>query len=600
MPADVVEVALATIRELESGGRYHVTPNRAQASGAYQYIPSTWRREGGFAHAYLAPREVQDARARADVERFLELYGGDVSMVPVMWYYPRAASDPRWMDRVPNPAGGNRLTIREYQTRWMQRFVRNAHDLLGTYVAEADSPAEVSVLSAFPQPPDHPDDAPPRLGLTDRSATSADAVKVVGGGVDDGVGGVPYVLDAVTVSERTMELAARSVPPEAVVKDSAGWVRSIVFPVLGPVTYADGWGDARDGGARRHEGTDIIGVKMQPLLAATDGRITRLSLEPRGRSGVAITIRDVDGWRYNYFHANDDTPAADDGAADDGFRLAPGLKVGDKVIAGQIIGYLGDSGNAEDSVAHLHFEFRDPMGRAAPSFWSLRAAEARQSCTIGIGPWSTPALRPLVDAGNDVDLLAQLAASAARSIDSASAERERAVWHTIVTPLYGEGQWVIDSEGRVTATGDAALIMPSRMLECAPGPAIPFGTDAAGWADYDHETVTGTVLENVDLTDTVLDPHGELGEPSLRDMIRALSLGDPHERLLEPVVFTNPAAREKIIVTFERPSQDTPPAPINSDRRVGSPLALDPSGRREPKRGQDLGATIRRPTALRM
>jgi hypothetical protein len=311
---------------------------------------------------------------------------------------------------------------------------------------------------------------------------------------------------------------------------------------------------------------------------------------------VTITIRDDDGWRYNYFHANDDTPATDDGAADDGFRLAPGLKVGDEVIAGQIIGYLGDSGNAEDSVAHLHFEFRDPMGRAAPSYWSLRAAEARQSCTIGIGPWSTPALRPLLDAGTDVDLLAQLGADAARSTDSAKAEEEHAVWHTIVTPMYGEGQWVIDSDGRVTATGDAALIMPSRNLECAPGPAIPFGTDAAGWADYDHDTVTGTVLENVDLTGTVLDPHGELAEPSIRDMIRELSLGDPHE----PVVFTNPAAREKIIVTFERPSQDTPPAPINSDRSVGSPLALDPSGRREPRRAQDPSTTIRRPNALRM
>jgi murein DD-endopeptidase MepM/ murein hydrolase activator NlpD len=554
--ADVVEVVLATIRELESGGRYDVGPNKARASGAYQYIPSTWRHEGGFAQAYLAPREIQDARARADVERILELYGGDVSMVPVMWYYPRAASDARWMDRVPNPAGGNRWTIREYQERWMERFVRNADDLLGTYVAAAESPAAVSVLSAFPQPPDHPDDAPPRIGLTDGTARSAAAAGVVGAGVGKGARRVPYELDAVTVSERTVELAARSVPPEATVQDHPGWMRSIVFPVLGPVAYANGWGDPRDGGARRHEGTDIIGVGMQPLLAATDGRITQFRLEPKGRSGVAISIRDADGWRYNYFHANNDTPATDDGAADDGFRLAPGLELGDEVTAGQIIGYMGDSGNAENSVAHLHFEIRDAWGRAVPSFWSLRAAEARQACTIGIGPWSTPTLRPQPDAVTDADLIAQLVDNTADRIDSAAAEQEREVWHTVVTPLYGEGQWVIDSDGRVIATGDAALIMPSRTLECAPGPAIPFGTDAAGWADYGHDTLTGTVLDGVELTGTGLDT-GPLTGPQLRDMIRELSLGDPHEPLLEPVVFIDPATGEKIIVTFEPPPHDT-------------------------------------------
>ena len=606
--ADVVEVVLATIRELESGGRYDVGPNKAQASGAYQYIPSTWRHEGGFAHAYLAPREVQDARARADVERFLELYGGDVSMVPVMWYYPRAASDSRWMDRVPNPAGGNRLTIREYQERWMERFVRNAQDLLGTYVPAADSPAAVSVLSAFPEPPDHPDDASPRIGLTGGAARSADAATVVGDGVEvevedededeDGVDQVPYELDAVTVSERTVELAARSVPPEATVQDRTGWMRSIVFPVLGPVAYANGWGDPRDGGTRRHEGTDIIGVGMQPLLAATDGRITQFRLEPQGRSGVAISIRDVDGWRYSYFHANNDTPASDDGAADDGFRLAPGLELGDEVTAGQIIGYMGDSGNAENSVAHLHFEIRDPWGRAVPSFWSLRAAEARQACTIGIGPWSTPTLRPQPDAVTDTDLVAQLGGNTADRIDSPADERERAVWHTIVTPLYGEGQWVIDSDGRVIATGDAALIMPSRTLECAPGPAIPFGTDAAGWADYGHDSLTGTVLDDVELTGTVLDT-GQLTGPQLLDMIRELSLGDPHEPLLEPVVFTDPATGEKIIVTFEPPPDDTTPAPANSARPVGSSAALGPSGRREPRRAEDLDITTPRLTALR-
>lgn len=557
---------MATIRQLESGGRYHVGPNAAKASGAYQYIPSTWRHEGGYPHAYLAPPEVQDARARSDVERILAMYGGDVSMVPVMWYFPRAASDPKWMDRVPNPAGGNRLTIRQYQARWMERLARNVQDLLDTDAPTPNSPAAVSVLAAFPEPPDDADIEHRRIVAT--AATSRPAVAAA----VRGVAAAPFMLDSVTVSDSTMEYAARSVPPKAPEERGAGSMRSIVFPVLGPVAYADGWGDPRDGGQRRHEGTDIIGVRMQPLLAAADGEITQLRLEARGRAGVAISIRDADGWRYNYFHANNDTPASDDGAAHDSFRLAPGLDLGDEVTAGQIIGYLGDSGNAETSVAHLHFEFRDPRGRPAPSFWSLKAAESRQACTIGIGPWSTPALTPELD---DIDHTAT-----SEPVVSAIVQAERAVWHTVVTPMYGEGQWVIDSDGRVTATGDAALIIPSRTLECGPGPATPYGTDAAGWTHPHHDALTGTVLDGVDLTGTMLD--------SVVSERSALS-PDP---LLEPTVFTDPASGELIIVILGAPPDEAVRLPASADRPAGSPVALRPRGRRAPKRADDLDAEI--------
>ncbi len=404
---DDVEVILATIRQIESAGRYEIGPNRARASGAYQFIPSTWNNYGGYPEAYLAPPAVQDERARADVLRFLTMYGGDVSMVPVMWYYPRAALDHSWMDRVPNPAGGNRLTIREYQTRWLERLAANATDIAGNVCRRADhsrrgqralvdagaragrarrsgcapTPATPTAVPPAPAPPT-PVPAMPggQAGITSASPDAADPTLAPA---------VEITVDEVTVSESTMDLAARSAPPVIDVEDGLGSMRSIVFPVLGPVAYANGWGDPRSGG-RRHEGTDIIGVRMQPVLAAVDGVISRYQPTSTGIRGVAISIADEDGWRYNYFHNNDDTPGTDDGAAAEAFRLAPGLELGDSVVAGQVIGYMGDSGNAEESVAHLHFELRDPTGQARPSFWSLRAAEARQACTIGIGPWSTP------------------------------------------------------------------------------------------------------------------------------------------------------------------------------------------------------------------
>jgi murein DD-endopeptidase MepM/ murein hydrolase activator NlpD len=414
---DEVAVILATIRQVESGHAYTLGPNERGASGAYQYLASTWDRHGGFAEAYLAPPEVQDERARRDVEGILAVTHGNVAMVPVIWYDPPAAGDPALMDRVPE--GRDALTVRVYQRRWIETFERLRATML--------PPAAVAEVGEWP--------------------TSGDAE-------------LPVSAAAITLAERS----ARPTLPA----HGEGAMRSIAFPVLGPVTYADGWGDCRDGCARHHEGTDIIGVRMQPLLAAVDGTVTRVRHENVGKSGAVITITDADGWRYNYFHVNNDTPGSDDGAATPDWQFSPGLVVGDRVTAGQIIGYMGDSGNAEGSVPHLHFEIRDPSGAARPSYWSLRAAEARQACTIGLGPWSQPH-PPADDVVDDATLVAT------------------------VVPLFGGGTWQIDTLGRVTATGDAALVRPSRQLSCAAGPSVPFGTDAAGWrTDPDASVLTDT------------------------------------------------------------------------------------------------------------
>ncbi|MEJ7799206.1 MAG: hypothetical protein WKF60_01725 [Ilumatobacter sp.] len=119
IPKDIGYILL-TIRTLESGGRYGIGPNKGNASGAYQYIASTWNNYAGYPQAYLAPPEVQDQRALSDVRSILSSWRGDASMVPVIWYYPKAAGDPELMDQVPLPQFGNRLTVREYQRRWLQ------------------------------------------------------------------------------------------------------------------------------------------------------------------------------------------------------------------------------------------------------------------------------------------------------------------------------------------------------------------------------------------------------------------------------------------------------------------------------------------------
>lgn len=118
-------VILDTIRSVESGGNYAAPKNRGGASGAYQYIDSTWDDYEGYESAYLAPPEVQDARAATDVQRVLATYG-DVAYVPVVWYWPIAASDPTKLDIVPMPSAGNRLTVREYQQHWLSVYETNS------------------------------------------------------------------------------------------------------------------------------------------------------------------------------------------------------------------------------------------------------------------------------------------------------------------------------------------------------------------------------------------------------------------------------------------------------------------------------------------
>jgi hypothetical protein len=107
-------------------------------------------------------------------------------------------------------------------------------------------------------------------------------------------------------------------------------------------------------------GVDIFAPKLTHLIAAADGHVTFLRTDASGTAGNGVGITDAQGWRYLYLHVNNDTPGTDDGRNPARWRFASGLTVGTKVYAGQIIGYLGDSGNAETTPPHLHFELRQP------------------------------------------------------------------------------------------------------------------------------------------------------------------------------------------------------------------------------------------------
>jgi hypothetical protein len=114
--APSVLTVLAGIKQHESGGDYKAQNPSSTASGAYQYLDSTWNGYGGYARAADAPPAVQDARARQDVEANYKKYGDWRKVVAAHF----AGSG--WVDAHPNVAtwdqnpapGSNNPTVSEY------------------------------------------------------------------------------------------------------------------------------------------------------------------------------------------------------------------------------------------------------------------------------------------------------------------------------------------------------------------------------------------------------------------------------------------------------------------------------------------------------
>ncbi|MEK7584414.1 MAG: peptidoglycan-binding protein [Patescibacteria group bacterium] len=152
----------------------------------------------------------------------------------------------------------------------------------------------------------------------------------------------------------------------------AGFVREIVFPVNGPHHFSDDFGDTRSGG-REHLANDIIAAKMTPVVAAKDGAI-RYIVIPEASWGYAIYLEDDEGWQYRYLHLNNDMPGTDDHNGGPENAYAPGIARGTHVFAGQLLGWVGDSGNAETTGSHLHFEMWTPDHAAINPYESLLAA----------------------------------------------------------------------------------------------------------------------------------------------------------------------------------------------------------------------------------
>lgn len=130
-------------------------------------------------------------------------------------------------------------------------------------------------------------------------------------------------------------------------------VRSLLVPVEGVSPEdIDNTFTARRSGGRVHRAVDIMAPHGTPALAISDGEITRIHTNRLG--GKVLYLRSADG-SHDFYYAHLD-------------RYYPGIRVGSIVRQGDVIGYVGNTGNARTTPPHLHFQIlrRSGSGRGTP------------------------------------------------------------------------------------------------------------------------------------------------------------------------------------------------------------------------------------------
>jgi peptidoglycan LD-endopeptidase LytH len=181
-------------------------------------------------------------------------------------------------------------------------------------------------------------------------------------------------------------VVAASQEVEAYEAGAHAYINGFVFPVAGEVEFIDSWGFPRMMGtpsAHWHQGTDVFAPAGTPLVASENGVLARVGTASLG--GNKLWVVGDSGHEYYYAHLSSFAEVVADGR---------------RVRAGEVIGYVGDTGNAKGTSPHLHFEIHpDGLGPANP-FPLLKAAYGSRPVHRAVAPTTTtPAAPPTAPAG---------------------------------------------------------------------------------------------------------------------------------------------------------------------------------------------------------
>src|SRR5256885_6027360 len=138
---------------------------------------------------------------------------------------------------------------------------------------------------------------------------------------------------------------------------------------------SDSWHDPRDGGVRLHKGIDIFAPRGTEIVAVADGIISYIGDQPKG--GHCLWLTTESGTSFYYAHLD---------------RWAPGLYEGMEVQSGDLLGFVGNTGNAIHTPSHLHFGIsqNDDMVNPYPLLTrALPVLQARQHVQLGGGTFGT-------------------------------------------------------------------------------------------------------------------------------------------------------------------------------------------------------------------
>lgn len=163
------------------------------------------------------------------------------------------------------------------------------------------------------------------------------------------------------------------------------------FPVLGDgISYGDDYGDPR-AGTGWHHGTDLFGPMGTPLVAVADGTLSKVGVNTLG--GNRLWLTDDAGNEYYYAHLS---------------AFAPGAADGTRVRAGQVIGFLGNTGQAITTPPHLHFEIHPGGGDSVNPYpylvaWERNAAVPQAFVAATVATGHVPAAGALLLGSEPID-----------------------------------------------------------------------------------------------------------------------------------------------------------------------------------------------------